>query len=671
MKGLKKCLMMGLIFMLCMSFLPMKSFAGGSFTSKTYNSRNYRIYIPSSYQAGTKVPLVVMLHGCTQDPDQFAAGTKMNDVAEREKFIVIYPEQPSSANSNKCWNWFETAHQSRGSGEPALIAGMVNQVKTDYSIDGDRVYVGGLSAGAAMSVIMGATYPDVFAAISVGAGLEYKAATSVTNAYTAMSSGGPNPSQQGDAAYNAMGSNKRVVPVVVFHGTSDYTVYPVNANQVITQWAQTNDRASDGVDNHNIDDTADQTITGTVAGGRSYTQYIYKDAAGVSVMEKYMIDGMGHAWSGGSTAGSYTDPNGPNASQISWEFFKNHPKNGAVDTTSPTTTASPAGGTYTNAINVALTTNESATTYYTTDGTTPTTSSSTYTSPITINTNTTLKFFSKDSAGNQETIKTEVYQINAGPDTTAPITTATPAGGTYTNSVNVTLSTNETATTYYTTDGSTPTTSSSVYSSPIVINSSLALKYFSKDSAGNQENVKTENYTIQTSSANSYKSVAADDGFVGSLAADGYSTSVHKIGDKGMYNADTYRTILSFDSSAIPDAATIKSVTLRIYRKSLTGTVNNISLDVKNGMFGANSSIEQSDFNAAASGTNIATLAIPSADNSYTEVELPSSAFTFINKTGKTQIRLKGSTATDFASDVLEIYGGEDSNFAPLLIVEF
>ncbi|PNB77000.1 poly(3-hydroxybutyrate) depolymerase, partial [Pseudomonas sp. FW305-BF6] len=109
----------------------------------------------------------------------------------------------------------------------------VNQVKTDYAIDSDRVYVGGLSAGAAMSVIMGATYPDVFAAISVGAGLEYKAATSVTNAYTAMSSGGPNPSQQGDAAFSAMGSNKRVVPVVVFHGTSDYTVYPVNANQVI------------------------------------------------------------------------------------------------------------------------------------------------------------------------------------------------------------------------------------------------------------------------------------------------------------------------------------------------------------------------------------------------------------------------------------------------------
>ncbi|PNB77200.1 poly(3-hydroxybutyrate) depolymerase, partial [Pseudomonas sp. FW305-BF6] len=137
-----------------------------------------------------------------------------------------------------------------------------------------------------------------------------------------------------------------------------------------------------GVDNNNIDDTADQTITGTVAGGRSYTQSIYKDAAGVSVMEKYMIDGMGHAWSGGSTAGSYTDPNSPNASQISWEFFKNHPKNGAVDTTSPITTASPGGGTYTNAINVALTTNETATTYYTTDGTTPTTSSSTYSSPI-------------------------------------------------------------------------------------------------------------------------------------------------------------------------------------------------------------------------------------------------------------------------------------------------
>lgn len=325
---MKRLFIAGMIFMLFLSLGAVSSSAAGSFTSKTYNGRTYKLYVPSSYQGGAVLPLVVMLHGCTQDPDQFAAGTQMNALAETEKFFVLYPEQPSSANSNKCWNWFDTAHQSRGSGEPALIAGMVNQIKSSYSIDADQVFVGGLSAGAAMSVIMGATYPDIFAAISVGAGLEYKAATSVTGAYTAMSSGGPNPIQQGDLAYLAMGEHKRVVPVILFHGTADYTVAPINAHQILSQWAQTNDRASDGLDNNNIDDTADQTLPGTVSGGRSYTQYIYKDTAGKTVMEKYMIEGMGHAWSGGSTSGSYTDHKGPNATKLSWNFFKNHPKNG-------------------------------------------------------------------------------------------------------------------------------------------------------------------------------------------------------------------------------------------------------------------------------------------------------------------------------------------------------
>lgn len=584
--------MIGLVLTLFMSILPMSSSAAGSFITKTYNGRNYKVYIPEGYQDGTAVPLVVMLHGCTQDPDQFSAGTQMNTLADSEKFLVLYPEQPSSANSNKCWNWFETAHQSRGSGEPALIAGMVNQVKANYTIDDNRVFVGGLSAGAAMSVIMGATYPDIFAAISVGAGLEYKAATNLTGAYTAMSSGGPNPIQQGDAAYTAMGNYKRVVPVIVFHGTSDYTVYPVNADQVISQWAQTNDKASDGVDNNNLDDTADQTNTGTVSGGRSYTQYIYKDATGATVMEKYTVDGMGHAWSGGSTAGSYTDPKGPNATQLSWNFFESHPKNGSVpnpdDTTPPITSASPAGGTYTTSVNVSLSTNETATTYYTTDGSTPTTSSSIYTGPITINTDTTLKFFSKDSASNQESVKTEVYDISS-----------------------------------------------------------------------------------TTGETSSFTSIASEDGFAGSLAADGLSTTVQKIGDKGMYNTDTYRTILSFDTSSIPDSSTITSVKLKVYRKSLTGIVNDIHVDIKNGVFGTSNTLEQGDYRATPSASSIASLPVPLQNNEYSEVELPLTAFININKTGKTQVRLAGSTAADFAADVLEIYGGEDSSNAPVLTITY
>ncbi|GAB1774519.1 PHB depolymerase family esterase [Priestia aryabhattai] len=589
---MKRLFIAGMIFMLFLSLGAVSSSAAGSFTSKTYNGRTYKLYVPSSYQGGAALPLVVMLHGCTQDPDQFAAGTQMNALAETEKFFVLYPEQPSSANSNKCWNWFDTAHQSRGSGEPALIAGMVNQIKSSYSIDADQVFVGGLSAGAAMSVIMGATYPDIFAAISVGAGLEYKAATSVTGAYTAMSSGGPNPIQQGDLAYSAMGEHKRVVPVILFHGTADYTVAPINAHQILSQWAQTNDRASDGLDNNNIDDTADQTLPGTVSGGRSYTQYIYKDTAGKTVMEKYMIEGMGHAWSGGSTSGSYTDPKGPNATKLSWNFFKNHPKNGDAP--------------------------------------------------------------------------------NPG-DISPPVTAASPAGGTYGSSVSVTLSPNEPATTYYTLDGSTPTVNSLKYSEPISINSSKTIKFFSVDAAGNQEGVKTEVYQISGTSEKSsvFSSLAAEDGFIGNLSADGMSSSIHKIGDKGMYNTDTYRTILSFDTSSLPDDASITDVSLKIYRKSSTGNISSLKGDIKSGVFGTSSALEQIDYQASPSISAAFQMSVPSLDNGYTTIQLPSSLLGYMNRNGKTQFRLSSSGSADFLSDVVEIYGGDNPAYAPTLTVSY
>ncbi|MGG3269235.1 PHB depolymerase family esterase [Priestia aryabhattai] len=589
---MKRLFIAGMIFMLFLSLGAVSSSAAGSFTSKTYNGRTYKLYVPSSYQGGAALPLVVMLHGCTQDPDQFAAGTQMNALAETEKFFVLYPEQPSSANSNKCWNWFDTAHQSRGSGEPALIAGMVNQIKSSYSIDADQVFVGGLSAGAAMSVIMGATYPDIFAAISVGAGLEYKAATSVTGAYTAMSSGGPNPIQQGDLAYSAMGEHKRVVPVILFHGTADYTVAPINAHQILSQWAQTNDRASDGLDNNNIDDTADQTLPGTLSGGRSYTQYIYKDTAGKTVMEKYMIEGMGHAWSGGSTSGSYTDPKGPNATKLSWNFFKNHPKNGDAP--------------------------------------------------------------------------------NPG-DISPPVTAASPAGGTYGSSVSVTLSPNEPATTYYTLDGSTPTVNSLKYSEPISINSSKTIKFFSVDAAGNQEGVKTEVYQISGTSEKSsvFSSLAAEDGFIGNLSADGMSSSIHKIGDKGMYNTDTYRTILSFDTSSLPDDASITDVSLKIYRKSSTGNISSLKGDIKSGVFGTSSALEQIDYQASPSISAAFQMSVPSLDNGYTTIQLPSSLLGYMNRNGKTQFRLSSSGSADFLSDVVEIYGGDNPAYAPTLTVSY
>jgi poly(3-hydroxybutyrate) depolymerase len=177
-----------------------------------------------------------------------------------------------------------------------------------------------------MAVILGATYPDVFAAIGEGSGLEYQAADSVLTAYAAMARGGPEPNRQGARAYAAMGQVARPVPVIVFHGTADTRVTPVNADQVVSQWAQTNDLAADGRDDSNIDDRAESTTEGQVPGGRSFTHEVYADTTtGLSSIERYLVTGMGHAWSGGSSAGPHTDPTGPDASATMWRFFTEHP----------------------------------------------------------------------------------------------------------------------------------------------------------------------------------------------------------------------------------------------------------------------------------------------------------------------------------------------------------
>ena len=251
--------------------------SSGIWQQYTYNgpagSRPYFVYTPASYQVGTAVPLIVMLHGCTQTPADFAAGTQMDQLADQKQFIVVYPQQTSTYNQEKCWNWFDSADQSRGSGEPAIIAGIVQAVEqttSQWTIDTHRIYAAGLSAGAAMTVILGATYPDIFAAIGVQSGLEYQAATSSTDAYTALRQGGPDPARQGQAAYNAMGSAARVVPTITFHGTSDYLVYPINGEQVVRQWMQTDHLASHNAYNASFNSPT-STTNGQVAGGHSYS----------------------------------------------------------------------------------------------------------------------------------------------------------------------------------------------------------------------------------------------------------------------------------------------------------------------------------------------------------------------------------------------------------------
>lgn len=553
----------------------------GTFLTENYNGRIYKVYIPDNYVPGTPVPLVVMLHGCSQNADSFANATKMNIYADARTFIAIYPQQASADNTLKCWNWFAPQHQARGSGEPAEIAGIVDTVKSQYSIDNTHVYVMGFSAGAAMSVIMGATYPDVFAGIGVHSGLEYKAATSQIGGFLAMTSGGPDPDNQGIVAYNAMGANATRIPVIVFHGSADFTVNAVNGEQVISQWAQTNDLADDGMDDNNVDDLPEQTIPGVIPGGRSYTQLVYEDGTGQVVMEKYEVSGMGHNWSGGLAGGSFTDPQGPDASSIMLDFLMGA---GGEDTTPPTTTADPPGGTYNGPLTVTLTPNEPATTYYKVGSQG---SVLPYTAPIPIMETTTLYFRSVDDAGNIEPLRQQSYIINDLPPGTAI-----------------------------------------------------------------------------------FPSIATEDGYVSLILTDGKSETIHKLGDKGLFNSDSFRVILSFDTGSLPPGATITGATLRFYRQAQTGTVNSVTVDMQQGTFG-DAALEFGDYYAAATISNMASVNPPSPDNGFVDVAIPPTALSAINPDGRTQFRLKAATPLNFASDVLSLYGGESATFAPTLTVTY
>src|SRR3954465_6779211 len=271
-------------------------------------SRAYKLYVPSGYNE-QPLPLVVMLHGCTQSPDDFAAGTRMNDLAEEGTFLVAYPAQVQSANVSKCWNWFSPADQQRDQGEPSLLAGVTRRIMRDFRVQPGRVYIAGLSAGGAAAAIMGATYPGLYAAIGVHSGLACGAASDIPSAFAAMRQG------QSDGA-RAHGRAGRVVPTIVFHGDRDTTVNPVNGDQVVAQSKAAADLRT-------------TVTTGEASGGIRYTCTVQTDENGQSILEQWVLHGAGHAWSGGSTAGSYTEPRGPDASREMMRFFLQSPRSAA------------------------------------------------------------------------------------------------------------------------------------------------------------------------------------------------------------------------------------------------------------------------------------------------------------------------------------------------------
>lgn len=288
---------------------------------------SYKLYVPSGYERGTKLPLMVMVHGCKQNPDDFAAGTRMNELAEKENFLVLYPAHPIQVelmNPDGCWLWFEDNNLHRGTGgEPDIIVGMIDQVKKHYSVDSNRIYAAGLSSGAAMTSILGATYPDVFSGIGICSGLEYHGADleEFDNPLIAMDKGGSDPYKCGEKAFQEMGDQKRKMPVIVFHGTSDDIVHPINAQLLITQWSQTNFLIEDGKGKVDVTPTS---VKADIVNGKSYLQTVYHDPSGYPLLELWLVNGMQHAWSGGNSDGSYTDPQGPDASSIIWNFLKRH-----------------------------------------------------------------------------------------------------------------------------------------------------------------------------------------------------------------------------------------------------------------------------------------------------------------------------------------------------------
>jgi poly(hydroxyalkanoate) depolymerase family esterase len=285
------------------------AFVTASFTNQA-GTRSYKLYLPSG-RAGQRLPLVVMLHGCTQSPDDFAAGTRMNALAEEHGCLVAYPAQPAAANPSKCWNWFEPNDQQRGQGEPSLIAGITRQIIRDHSVDPSRVYVAGLSAGGAAAAILGATYSDLYAAIGVHSGLACGAASDLPSAFRAMRQGGA-PVERRAGRVSTNGGAARIVPTIVMHGDQDTTVHPRNGDEVIAQ------SKAAAIELRAI------VQHGQVPGGHAYSRAVYADPAGRALLEQWTIHGAGHAWAGGSPAGSYTDPRGPDAAREMLRFFLEH-----------------------------------------------------------------------------------------------------------------------------------------------------------------------------------------------------------------------------------------------------------------------------------------------------------------------------------------------------------
>jgi poly(hydroxyalkanoate) depolymerase family esterase len=302
----------------------------GSFETHQFSNhagtRSYKLYVPGRV-SDTPRPMLVMLHGCTQSADDFAAGTQMNRLADEHGFLVVYPEQAVHANPTKCWNWFKPQDQLRDAGEPALIAGMVREVAQRHGADPHSIFVAGLSAGASMAVVLGETYPELFAGVGAHSGLPYGSAHDMPSALAAMKggrSGLPGLKTMPGATVAPPRKAVQRVPIIVFHGDRDHTVQPANGAEIVRQARQAH-----------LTQAGEMTLTsstqgGQAPGGRSYSRTVHADSTGQVHIESWTLHGAGHAWAGGDARGSYTDGTGPDASAEMVRFFLALPRAGSA-----------------------------------------------------------------------------------------------------------------------------------------------------------------------------------------------------------------------------------------------------------------------------------------------------------------------------------------------------
>jgi poly(hydroxyalkanoate) depolymerase family esterase len=303
---------------------PMGKAFSGTLYSGQLDAYRYSLYLPTDHDPQHPLPLLVALHGCKQNAVEMIKGTGFNELADKERFVVLYPETRAALNNPfGCWIWWSPDNQRRDSGEPGIVVQMIDMIAHRVEIDRQRIYVTGISSGGSLSAILASIYPDIFAAAGAHSGLQYAAAATPSCGLKAMRNGGPDPEGRGELAYHLQGRQHRIVPVIVFQGEDDSVVNELNADQLIAQIAQTHDFSDDADStNDSIDDDADAIETIKPQSGYGYTSYDYKDSKGAIIMQKVLVEDLGHAWSGGNPAGSYTDPEGPDASAMMWAFFK-------------------------------------------------------------------------------------------------------------------------------------------------------------------------------------------------------------------------------------------------------------------------------------------------------------------------------------------------------------